>query len=815
MPRHGVYERVAEAKGDKRVCAKGRIAAAIGAAALAAGILAAAAAAAPAGATGTEAPPAPALAPAAARPAVALAVPGAPSLASTPHAAAGATGPEVVAVDFAYAHAVAEGTVLLGTAALWKHLGKHNAGWGPQRAMAAGEPYVEVSAAPAPLRVDLVGDERGFAVVARPVGAARALSVRWDGKPLASVALEAAAWAEARFALGAALAAPGSHELELRFDAVKGAAPFAATDAPKTDKKTVALLQRFALRAAAGAVSAEAATPTATAAATAPLAPVASVAAAEPMRALGRALTLLAGERASYFVPVPPGASLVVDAALPGAAPAAGAGRARVVANADGKPALVLYDGAAAGGARASLAALAGEVARVDFEAHDGPVTYAWPRLVVPPPPTAAPAATAAPAGKPPKHVILVIIDSLPAKVLKHLTPGARADTPVIDRIAREGTFFAEFTASGVYSKPTGATIWTSLYPEVHHGHDPKTALPKGALLVNEVFRKAGFKTCGLSANGYVSDPLGYKRGWDHWYHYLIYDHGPFRGEKMYKDANAWIDETLGATPDARLFMMMFPTDPHLPYRPPPALAEKYYGRPYKGTLNPNNTGLLAERMKDGSYRLKPDDWDYYVALYLGDVDYSDVWLGALVKHLEEKGLYDDTLLVVTADHGEEFLEHGSVGHGHALYDEIIHIPLLLRHPGTVPAGRVVRSPADQADLAPTLLAAAGLPAEPRFMGMSLWGWVRGAAPVEPLPGFSEFTTIASAVRAGRYKLIKFHSRDKKEYLYDLASDPGETKNVAVERPIALRYAWNLLSHWEAVQTRLHKADGAIGALVE
>ena len=693
-----------------------------------------------------------------------------------------------LAADLIFARYLAEGGGELGTRALWKHLGKKTKGWGPQHTDPSGVQFVEAAGAPVPLRVWLAGDEGFVQVTIRAVGGSREAELTWDGKKMGSAVVAAAdGWKTIGFPIPEDGRTSGDHKLGLRFKKAPGPASTPPADM-KPARGTLALVSRFALRAVAGA-------PT----------PVA------PKPDTGDALYLLPGERVTWLLPVPANATLRFDnvAAATGSKGAAPA--VTLSLGADGKAeAETTHRGAK--GASVRLSHLAGDVARISLRADPaaaGPVAVRRPRIEA-----HRPAWRTVKKGTTPKHVALVIIDSLPTKHLRHLTPGARPETPVLDRLAREGTTFTDFTAAGVYSKPTAATIWTGLYPATHRGHSKKSTLPKGHPLIQQLFRDAGFAALGLSANGYASDPLGYRKGWDTWKHYLIHDTGPFKGEKMFREALEWVDSRgAGKSPD-RLFMVMFPTDPHLPYRPPAPLATKYYGKEYTGRLNPNNTGILAERIKSTGHRLKPADWDYYKALYYGSVEYADQVLGNFVDGLAKRGMLDDTLLLVTADHGEEFLEHGSVGHGHALYDEIIRIPLVVRHPASIPAGKVVRTPVEQADLAPTMLGLAGLKESPSIQGASLADVIAGPEPLVPRPAFARFSTIASAARTGRYKLIRFYGRGGKIHLYDVSVDPGETLNLAGERPIALRYATNLLAHWEAVQTTVRKArDGVIGGV--
>jgi len=208
--------------------------------------------------------------------------------------------------------------------------------------------------------------------------------------------------------------------------------------------------------------------------------------------------------------------------------------------------------------------------------------------------------------------------------------------------------------------------------------------------------------------------------------------------------------------------------------------------------------------------KLAGDHLRYYEAVYRASVTSADTQIARLVDALRARGELDDTLVLVTADHGEEFLEHGSVGHGHALYDDQIHIPLVVRLPGRAGAGGVRVAPVEQVDLGPTILAAAGVPAPPGFQGTSLLPFALGAEPPVPVPAFSEMVWHGASVRYGRHKLyVRYKSRYAPLDYYDLGTDPLETHNVADARPIAVRLCALRLAAWRDAMPLWRKAGPA------
>jgi arylsulfatase A-like enzyme len=178
--------------------------------------------------------------------------------------------------------------------------------------------------------------------------------------------------------------------------------------------------------------------------------------------------------------------------------------------------------------------------------------------------------------------------------------------------------------------------------------------------------------------------------------------------------------------------------------------------------------------------------------LYDGEVTYHDTYLGAFIERLKHLGLYDKTVIVVTADHGEEFYDHQSYGHGHSLYQELIHVPWIMRYPGATP--RRVSGTVSTVDIAPTLLAGVGVPVPAVMEGSDRMPQVLGASTPALSAAVSDFLDDRRAVRAGRWKLVL---RDLTPTLFDLERDPEELTELDLsEHPVALRYCRILLGQF-------------------
>ncbi len=225
-------------------------------------------------------------------------------------------------------------------------------------------------------------------------------------------------------------------------------------------------------------------------------------------------------------------------------------------------------------------------------------------------------------------------------------------------------------------------------------------------------------------------------------------------------------------------------------------------GAGHQRSIAPFILGLSAE-----ARTIPPDHLEDVIALYDGEIRYADEQLGRLFSWLRERGISEDTTILVTSDHGEEFSDHGSMeGHQWTLYDEVLHVPLVLRVPGQV-EGVTVDDLVDLLDVAPTLLHSAGLASYPEFEGRSLLSRNRETIAGRDPHLFSRIERFneKSAVRTERYKLIHtvdtgtnafgFAIRPGYE-LYDLQSDPGERLNVYSERPAVARELSERLEHW-------------------
>lgn len=439
-----------------------------------------------------------------------------------------------------------------------------------------------------------------------------------------------------------------------------------------------------------------------------------------------------------------------------------------------------------------NLAGYAGQVVRLELEASgEGAGRVAWSAagVMVPPPDVAERPAQA-------RNVIVLLVDTLRADRLRAYNPESRVQTPVLDRLASEGVLFEQAQTVENWTKPSCASVLTGLTPMTHGAKTSEARLPMSAELVSETFDAAGFATGSFIANGYVSDRFGFDQGWDS-YNNFIRDGRSTEAENVFGEAASFIEEHA----DERFFVYVQTIDPHVPYDPPSSFLQMYDQSAYSGPVQPRLTPDLLERAKQNRVSFGPADRTRLEALHDGEISYHDHHLGRFLERLEALGVADDTLIIVTSDHGEEFDDHGSWGHGHNIFQELLGVPLIAHMPGRLPEGRRVTHTVSTMNIPQTVLDLAGVEGLERAEGRSLVPDLLGQVPVGPQVAFSDFQEIRRVARAGRYKLVV--RANLSSVIFDLGTDPAEDLPREVhELPVAGRYTRILLGQYLGAQNR-------------
>jgi len=394
-------------------------------------------------------------------------------------------------------------------------------------------------------------------------------------------------------------------------------------------------------------------------------------------------------------------------------------------------------------------------------------------------------------------NVLLVSVDTLRADRLGAY--GAALPTsPTIDRrLAAEGVLFERCYSQSPKTTPSHMTLLTSLYPPVHgvemwDGDSPGAVLSPRVRTLAQVLKNAGYATAAFTGGGHVHRSRGFGHGFD------VYKHG-----HQLERARRWL-----AAHRRRKFFLFFHTyQIHDPYLPPEDLVEKFGGG-YRGRIRDAVARLRrgAGGGWEGAQRIfwaavdthDPRDVEFVARLYdAGIRNMDETTMAPLLDELDALGLARDTLVVFLSDHGEAFAEHGVFLHDD-LYAETLHVPLILRFPGRLPAG--VRRPerVGLVDVMPTILDLLGVPAPSAVEGRSLAAVARGTGAEREMPVVSDYSNTRGNRRyqSVRAEGLSYLVDGAREQLFATADDPGERRDVAAEQPAALAGMRERLDRW-------------------
>lgn len=384
-------------------------------------------------------------------------------------------------------------------------------------------------------------------------------------------------------------------------------------------------------------------------------------------------------------------------------------------------------------------------------------------------------------------NILLIVIDTLRADRLGSYG-NRRGLTPFLDSLAARGTRFENAYAPSSWTVPSVASLFTSRYALQHATATFEARLPSDEITLAEKLSSADYATGGFSANFRLSMQTGFAQGFRHFRAYVPpRPSAPIvRGDRLRLDALAWLDRARAEARRQPVFLYLQYMEPHQPYEPP----EPYRSRFAPTGGDPARVAEVNGKLGDIRFQgITAEDRRLLEDLYDGEVAAADAEIGMLFQRLERSGFLRDAIVVVTADHGEEFGEHDLYTHGHSLYQDAIRVPLIVVAPG-VPGGRVGERNVSLVDLAPTLLDLAGLPPEPRFEGRSLVESLR--ADGAPMPAGGARADILCELPKSGHAEIRRHEqaliRDHEKLLVtpygasvftDLAADPGERHLVA------------------------------------
>jgi len=478
-------------------------------------------------------------------------------------------------------------------------------------------------------------------------------------------------------------------------------------------------------------------------------------------------------------------------------------------------------------------------------------------------------------------NVILIVMDTVRAD---HLSCYGyhRKTTPNIDRIAELGVLFENAFTTGTWSPPSHASIFTGKYPSYHKTLGRNVYLSKDNATIAEILKAEGYSTMGVTNCTLLRPGTGFERGFQNflepfgyfvlplWFHRKSYTLSTLL-ERLFLDPkdfvraltfgpgkfNAYTNKIIKSLIESDqagkkpffLFVNYFnchaPYDPPRPFKErfcdgftePPLyimefILEKILGKTGQKIANRDldmakllkiagSSGLARFLYMAKELQILEKEWEVVRSWYDGEIAYLDSCLGDLLNFIQDEGIFDDTVIIITADHGENFGEHGLVGHHFGLYDSILHVPLIISH-SSLASGRIRhKGVVSTIDILPTILSLCGLDASDDIQGKTLFSFeerkIHDFVCAECGESETDWALTRHAARMGAFESVyerlqssgialKLRSIDMgskcirneefkyifspsgKEELYDIASDPTEKNNIIHEHPDKARY---------------------------
>jgi arylsulfatase A-like enzyme len=396
-----------------------------------------------------------------------------------------------------------------------------------------------------------------------------------------------------------------------------------------------------------------------------------------------------------------------------------------------------------------------------------------------------------------PHNVLLISIDTLRADHLGCYGYN-RPTSPNLDALAAEGAVFEDASATSPWTVSSHFSILTGLFPRSHGVNGWAKPMPTDIRTLAGHLQELGFATGAFVNHLILNAERGFGTGFET---FLVEDeklNPRGKSQTILDNAGRWLEQQ----GQARFFLFVHLYDVHSSYISMPRFKRRFIGE-YEGDVNG-----YAQQLKDfrlGTLDWSDDDVGHLVDLYDAGIAQLDDTLGGFFDGLKARGQWDNTLIIVTSDHGEEFLEHGDVLHGGTLYQELLHVPLILRGPG-IPTGRRLGHEVTLVDLLPTVLSFVGLPPPGDVEGVDLRPTLLDPALQPPERWIfaeadkwfnKERGNYRRSIRRGRYKLHYDHLSDGRT-LFDLEADPGEEHDISAEHPELTETLWAKLQEYMA-----------------
>lgn len=385
-------------------------------------------------------------------------------------------------------------------------------------------------------------------------------------------------------------------------------------------------------------------------------------------------------------------------------------------------------------------------------------------------------------------NIVMILIDTLRADHLG-CYGYQRETSPNMDAFAAGAVVFKNAISTSSWTSPAVASFFTGQYPYVMGYEDRAVVLDDKFLCLAEILRASGYATRGVISHLYISGDLGFDQGFDTFDEENAQGHGHVSSPSVTDKGIELIDELK----DEKFFLFLHYFDPHCDY----ILHEPYDFYPdYAGPLY---SGQKIQDLRDAARDMSADDIRYLNALYDSEIRFTDEHIGRLLDHLKATGLYDDALIVIVADHGEEFAGRGNawIGHTRTVYQELVHVPFMIKLPGAAGAC-VVDTCVSLLDFMPTVIASAGLkvPAGYEHDGRAIDITGESENPRSVVITETRRWGTQRGVIENGWKLLNDPTA-RTFRLYNLKVDPGELEDVSEANDEVMRRLKAALFNWD------------------
>lgn len=392
-------------------------------------------------------------------------------------------------------------------------------------------------------------------------------------------------------------------------------------------------------------------------------------------------------------------------------------------------------------------------------------------------------------------NVVLIVIDTLRRDHLS-LWGGEWDNTPNLSAFAMEAVRFDRAFSQAPWTTPSIGSLLSSRYPSDLGITSNESRLPAEAELLSEVLQRSGYATGAVVSHTFCGSEWGFDQGFDSFDETQAGGHRTISAQEVSDRAIQFVDAQ-----DRPFFLFAHYFDPHIVYQ---EHADFSFASTERGAYEgPVRSGMSLQDIRTARIRRPSRDLREVERIYASEIAFTDHHIGKLLEHLRARGIMDDTLVIVTADHGEEFLDHGRWGHAKTLYNEVVEVPLLIRYPRGEAA--VVDQPVGLVDVFPTVLSAAGLPPPPSIEGRALQT-VRAES---ARPVFFETRRNGidrRGVIVGDYKWVVDLVKQR-QTLFDYQRDPGETEDLSQAKPEIARQLSRLLEEWIATRSPISSGE--------